>query len=266
MRRLLVLITVALLGIAPVGQFAASARQGAADEAWDNVTRPEPTSKEALLAYLGGEGEGSLSEKLAAYAVTFEQPFAHVPEVDDVEFMLVFVESGEFVLDVMGPTSVVVDPADSRTVTIMDIEETEAGGIVEAKYAPSANVLLDQNDPAMPCKNLCTVPTPDQFGRTAVQLLPGDWVISPAGGPCVWCLLNQYAEATQGQPTGTLLVFPFDDGGDDNFSWIQAFDADASAYGGPIQALDADGPATNDTLTGARAWAYFNPAPNCRGG
>ena len=57
---------------------------------------------------------------------------------------------------------------------------------------------------------------PGEDERTAIQLLPGDWILAPAGGLCVWCLLNTWAvPGTMGE----LFVYPLSA---EEFSWAQA--------------------------------------------
>lgn len=271
MRSLLVIITVVLLGVAPLGGLTVLA-QDSGDEAWMGVTISENAAPMGELdAYLGTTG--SLRARMKqGHRVTFEnsgEMHAHIPEVPEAGFMAVYVNAGEFVLDVMTPTSFIVDPAGGRTLSRLTI----TGDANVAYYSlneASPEAVMNEDD--QPCTEMCTVPPPRANGqlvsedeRTAVQLLPGDWILAPAGGLCVWCLLNTYAvEGT----TGELFVYPLSD---EEFAWAQAASAAAtpsvqgSSATGAIAVIQDDA-ATSEPLSNSLAWAFFNPAPNCRSG
>jgi hypothetical protein len=276
MRRLFILLTVALFAFAPLAVLSVAAEGGWTDEAWEGVTGPEPGAPvEQLDDFLGTSGPalaGSLRERLGnGYVVTFEHPEAHIPEIEDSEFMAVYVDSGEFVLDIMGPPTFIVDPDKGRQLQFYDI----SGDAYEATYTLNeASFAPEPGSDSNPCETMCSilpssatkqgVVAPDKK-RVAVQLLPGDWVIAPAGGICLWCLLNSHE--LKGETTGKLFVYPLDDGA---FSWIAAR---SSAYPGQAESAPPEQMATPvpsastspEALSDVRAWAFFNPAPNCRG-
>ena len=278
MRRLLIFVTVALVGFAPLAGTSVFARgQEWTDEAFIGVTIEEGgASMEPLDAFLGTTG--SVRERIpAGNLVTFKnsgEQRAHVPEVPEAPFMAVYVAEGEFVLDVMAPTSFIVDPGDERPsgdqrVVVFDVAITGDNEVAEYTMDPeNPNYLRDEM--GNECTEMCTVPAPraddatvvEEDKRTAVQLLRSDWVIAPAGGLCVWCLLNAYAE---GGDTGQLFVYPLSD---EPFAWSVAKSATPSADQGgaaPLLLVSDDGVDAAEPLTNAMAWA-FNPAPNCRGG
>jgi hypothetical protein len=94
--------------------------------------------------------------------------------------------------------------------------------------------------------------------------LEDDWIIVEEGEICVWCLLNHYANS--GQSTGILYVYP--EQVSDTFSWVASW----NGYFGTESAATPSASRTSDQavadplepLTGAMAWALFNPATNCR--
>src|SRR5215213_236431 len=134
MRRLVILAIVALVGFAPlcIRSVAAQAWVGYQDyEAWQGVKVQDPVFRdpdvpneafERLAEFLGAPPKdadpGSMSSRLdRVYQVDFNnytvnpEQLAVIPEVQGAEFMVVIVASGEFVLDVKGPGSFLVDPA-----------------------------------------------------------------------------------------------------------------------------------------------------------
>jgi hypothetical protein len=287
MRSLLVAITVVLLATAPLGSLTVWAQEtdGFVDEAWLGVTINEDAAPMAQLnEFLGTSG--SLRERIKeGHRVTFDNSVenpnqksdekseafhAHIPEIPDAEFMAVYVSQGEFVLDVMPPTSFIVDPAGDRTISLLENTGSDPNEAYYELNEGTAESLRDEKGD--PCTEMCTVPAPRADGqvarqdeRTAIQLLPGDWILAPAGGLCVWCLLNTWAvPGTMGE----LFVYPLSD---EDFAWAQAKSAFmASAIQGTpgTEAVAADQGASvsSERLSNFAAWAFFNPAPNCRTG
>jgi len=275
MQRLFILITVALLGVAPLGGLSIAAQE-VADEDWVNVARPTlgaPISElelllETLQSIEAEQQEGPpapiddvnmILEELegrdqTGYVVSFLQRQAHIPEIDTSELMAVQVRSGEFVLDNMGPSPFIVVPGgEDDTITIMDLEDDG----VEVVYALNGDIS---------CPGLCeiTPPVTDGEPRIALQMLEGDWIIAPAAELCVWCLLNRNANADQ--TVGMLYVYPLLT--DDEFAWIDSWDTFEMAYQGAPATLEvAVGQpdiATTAPLANVMTWA-FNPSSNCRG-
>jgi hypothetical protein len=233
MRRLIIFATVALLGATPLGLVSAWA-QGSAIELSPGVTISEDEGLlEKLNEFLGESG--SLRAQLTkGYLVKFqnsEDPGdirAHIPELEKAEFMAVYVNSGEFVLDIMPPTSYIVDTAGERPITRINAVDVDGDTHYTLDESNTRELL---NEKGEPCIQLCTVPPPRVAGevspvkedrRTAIQLLTGDWVLAPAGGICVWCLLNAYAESGT---MGELYVFPLPDG---EFSWANGLSTEAT--------------------------------------
>jgi hypothetical protein len=273
-RRLIIFATVALLGVTPLGVVSVWA-QGDVIEPWPGV---KITEDEALLVKLNeflGESGDLRAQLTTGYLVSFENsgdPYdirAHIPELEAAEFMAVYVSSGEFVLDVMPPTSFIVETVDDRPIAMLNAEDVGD----DTHYTldqPTAPELLNENGES--CTELCTVPPRRIAGeesslkedrRTAIQLLTGDWVLAPAGGICVWCLLNAYHESGT---TGELYVFPLPDG---EFSWAQGPSAEATpalqgTLGEDSMVTDLGDSGTTGTLSNVAAWAFFNPAGNCR--
>ena len=287
MRRLLV-ITVVLLGVVPLGGLTVSAQEEP-DEAWNNVARPTVGAPlemldelQSNLTTLGAkeqasdvrsvrEGLASSVQSQSGYVISFLEPFAHIPEIPEAELVAVYVRSGEFVFDNMGPQPFTVVPGDDGKVSTMTI-----GGDDHVAYYTlnegDAGIL--QNEKNEDCTGYCVVTPPPgakKEPRIALQLLPGDWVILPGAELCVWCLFNQHL--APGVTTGILYVFPLVSKGVNakEFTWIQEWDAaprpelqESSTSATPYAATNGSG--NTEPLSGARAWAYFNPAPNCRSG
>jgi hypothetical protein len=283
MRRLIIFAIVALVGFAPLVVRSISAQtQTWEDYAWRGVTIGQPFSSETessaepfqLLADFLGDPKGnqavgpsSVGARLnQAYPVVFENPtdtnLAFIPEVQGTEFMVVIVESGEFVLDVKGPGSYLVDPVadpglqsskDVEKIRIMRAEITDGEDGPEVHYASTDQFVLDEK--GVDCTSLCTV-----LPGVAIQVTDGDRIIAPAGAICIWCLLNQNEHV--GESQGQLYVFPLLDAGE-TFSWSKYDPGSASAA--QEATPGSNGYATPEEMTGAAPWALFNPSSNCRG-
>jgi hypothetical protein len=283
MRRVIIFAIVALLGFVPLAVRSVSAQAWDDYDAWQGVTvgeavplntmAPDPAFQ-LLADFLGDPKENvapnrpSLGARLTEVrTVRFENPtdtnLAFVPEVQGAEFMVVIVKSGEFVVDVKGPGSFLIDPVVGQDITAKDAERLEVmrGEITDTDsgrdvhYYPTGQYVLDERGRV--CKDLCTV-----LPGVAVQVTDGDRIIAPAGSICIWCLLNQREHA--GESQGELYVFPLLHEGD-IFSWSKyAGGSAAVAEQGATPA--SNGYATPEQLTGATAWAFFNPSGNCRGG
>ena len=242
MRHLFTLVTVALLGMVPLGGAPVSAQEQQGSEAWLGVALPEsgaPTEQlESFLSFV--------DLQLSAYEVGFEQQHAFVPEIKNAEFMVVVVESGGFVLHAMNTSSLIVDQGGGS-----QIRYVEHDGVVtvgeDITYMSTMRPITDAN--GKPCSNMCTL-LPDE----AVLLTASNRAIAPAGSICVWCLLNGN--------DGTLLVYPLLRDGED-FSWITQYGTVWSAAPSTSNNLERSVPEESAPVT--MAWAMFNPSGNCRG-
>jgi hypothetical protein len=288
MRNLLVAITVMLLAAAPLGSLTVWAQEEP-DEAWNNVARPTPGAPIEMLGDLqsnltsfGAKDQAAEVQNIrdrltevesqSGYVISFLEPLAHIPEIPEAELMAVYVRSGEFVLDNMGPEPFTVIPGDDGKVSTMTITGDEQVAYYTLNEGDPGLLQNEQNDD---CTDYCVV-TPPPFGaaqepRIALQLLPGDWVILPGAELCVWCLFNQHL--APGVTTGILYVFPLLPAtvNAEEFTWIQTWDAapkpDNLETSTPTTLnAAADGSVKVEPLSGVKAWAYFNPAPNCRSG
>ena len=281
MRRIIIFAIVTLLGFAPLVVRSVSAQSGYDSEAWRGVMvgKPVPFDPVApdpafnLLADFLGEprqnqdnqrtGAPSLTSRLdGVYPVTFENPAgtdlrAFIPEVQGAEFMVVIVESGEFVIDVKGPGSFLVDPVvdpelESRDVDKIRIMHVKIRGN-DVHYTPTEQFVLDEK--GRECTSLCTV-----LPGVAIQVTDGDRIIAPAGAICIWCLINQNEHA--GESRGQLYVFPLLGFGD-TFSWAR-YGAGSATVAVQAATLEVNGDTRPEQMTGTAAWAFFNPAGNCR--
>jgi hypothetical protein len=255
------------------------------DEAWQNVARPtlgapleDLIEIQTRLATFGAQAEADDVQRIrdrlsseSGFVVSFQEPFAHVPEVSNVELMAVRVVAGEFVLDNRGPDPFTVLPGGGGAVTKMKY----AGDHEEARYwLDPADLEYLQNPGGGSCTEVCTV-TPETGvtgdPRVVLQLLEGDWVLLPGKEVCIWCLFNQYAAA--GETTGMLYVYPLlpESVTAEGFTWIERWNA-VHAPGPPptpsmhINAPDGANSTQTQPMPNIRAWAFFNPAPNCRSG
>jgi hypothetical protein len=290
MRRLIIFAVVVLLGFAPLGVRSVSAQEWT-DYGWQGVTVEEPGFRGAddtsepfqLLAdFLGAPNEelveGTPNAQVAGnpsivdrldevYRVVFRNPsdvdLAHIPEVQGAEFMVVIVKSGEFVIDVKGPGSFLVDPGagpepasnDVEQIEIMRAEITDTETEREVRYIPTGQFVRDEKGEI--CTSLCTV-----LPGVAVQLTVGDRIMAPAGAICIWCLLHPGGD--ESDPQGMLYVFPLLDDGE-TFSWSH-YDLGSAAVAEQGATPESIGYATPEELTGTAPWALFNPSGNCRGG
>jgi hypothetical protein len=272
MRRLVtlvtILVTVAVLGILPLGEASISAQNASSSWAWEGVDPPrtpddEPAAREKLNDLIGETG--SIGDGLQALEVSFTNPdtmrSAYIPELMGVEFMAVIVDSGEFVLDVKGPGSYLVNPNQEGTDPSIQIliGKIAPDGMTISYDATETDLtddtfVLDENGNT--CTSRCTV-----LPGTAVRLQQGDGVIAPAGAICVWCLLQQSADASSGS-TGKLLVFPLVRPGY-TFSWSR-YHPSPTGPGATPSARQTD-PETPGVAPVMMAWA-FNPAPGCQKG
>jgi hypothetical protein len=237
MCRLFILAIVALLGFTPLGLRSVSAQYSEEELNWAGVEEPEPGADSASL----DEFLASISPELRAYRVSFTEQYAKIPLIRDPEFMVVVVESGEFVLEVKGPGSFIVDPADDSFVKIAVRTEGEN----EPYYELTDQVILDEE--GRKCRSLCTV-----LPGFAVQVTPQYRIIAPSGAICIWCLLNRHDEFS-GQTTGELLVYPLlaEGAEDTDFSWIRE------------RRMDLDSTGAQTATPAAMGWA-FHPQARCQ--
>ena len=276
MRQLLLFAIVVLLGFGPLAARSVSAQSGEGSEAWQgvDVQDPIPYDPEApqepfeLLAHFLGPPPREMDANPTSFSALLDEAYpvefrngqasaehsAHIPEVQGTEFMVVIVASGEFVLDVKGPGSFLVDPdPDASPDQFVEMMRAMIDG-TDVRYEPTGLFVPDEK--GQDCTRLCTV-----LPGVAVQVTAGDRIIAPAGAVCIWCLLNRQEQ--QAPAEGLVYAFPLLDD-TETFSWEQ-YDID-----GPEAAAEqsstpaADGDTTSEQLVQAIPWAFFNPAGNCR--
>jgi hypothetical protein len=260
MRRLVVLLSVVLLGLASLGMRSVSADVPEWDTAWQDVGFPmeggDSDARNALRNAFIGDAIGN---RLGSYLVPFDKQYAHIPELGGVEFMLAYVNVGNFVVDVKGPAAFLVDPApetgDTQSVEIL------IGTIDGHDISYEANGEAIRDEKGAVCRQLCTVPP-----GTAVNLTEGDWIIAPGGSVCLWCLLSE--STFELKPQAQLFIYPLLRPGHE-FSW-QLFHPNPPQSG--LQPTPESTPQANlaepARVSGApviMSWA-FNPPPNCQKG
>jgi hypothetical protein len=276
MRRLFIIAAVALLGFAPLGGFFVSAQDSADPSAWNGVSAPEAVEDPAPLEeFLVGTAldapnvsqQRSISTRLPrGYRIDFQFDSSatdyrpQVPEIEGAEFMVVIVESGSFVLNIL-PSSpaFIVDPPEGTTISYMDVSGEWADPPNEGfTYEESNRRVPDEN--GEDCTDLCTVHAPPaglapSAENAVAVLLEEDFRVEAlAGNFCLWCLIK-------GQE-GSLLVYPYTKDGRE-FSWVRSYNATprlVSPEG--VELLQGD-PALADTTVGRIAWA-FNPGSSCK--
>src|SRR5215211_8003458 len=125
MRRLLVIMTVMLLGVAPlvIAGLPAAAQEKDSDFQlgpnhgdWAEVARPEPRE---------GQGTTIDSERLQPYDVYFNMPFAAVPPVYDAETMVVEIQAGAFALEVLDRGTFIVKRPGGSPIEFLEILAVE---------------------------------------------------------------------------------------------------------------------------------------------
>src|SRR5687768_17100008 len=137
MRRPFILVIVALISFSPLGGFFASGQEQEAAY-WNGVGAPEAVEDQAPLElFLVGtplddavvSQQRSVSTRLrTGYRVPFQfdenvsRYRPQVPEIKGTEYMVVIVESGSFVLNILPESpSLTVDPPAGRTISYMDV-------------------------------------------------------------------------------------------------------------------------------------------------
>jgi hypothetical protein len=255
MRRLFILAAVVLFGFIPLtGRVAAQEStppaEGEGDQGfqfgpnsgrWDAVSRPQP---------LVGQQTSFDGSVFQPYAISFNEQYASVPQITDVEFMVVEIESGAFALEIPANGMFVVDRPDGSPIEYLQIVQNEP------YYLPTGMFVL--NDSGSPCTNMCAIPV----GK-AVQLQAGDQTIALADSICIWCLLHQPgAVVDQGLMHVYVLLEVDDRGNRRTFSWITDWDQNQGPAGTP----EPGGTPEVRASSGALAWALFNPQARCRSG
>ena len=273
MRRQFILVIVALISFSPLGGFLASGQEPE-PAYWNGVGAPEAIDDPAPLdEFLVGialdrqdvSQQRSVSTRLRSgfrVPFTFDENVTQyrpqVPEIKGAEFMVVIVESGSFVLNVLPESpSFTVDPPEGTNISLMDVRGNWADPpdpgltytVREGAFVPDEN--------GRPCTDLCTVtPPPDmeESSRVAVLLEEGFRVLAPAGNYCLWCLI-------EGQE-GSLLIYPQIQN-DQEFSWVRSYEeAPRVASTEGVEFVQGD-PASSDSAPVGMAWAFFNPPSGC---
>ena len=250
MRRLLVIITVMLLGVAPlvIPGLPAAAQDKDSDFKlgpnhgdWAEVARPEPRQG------LGTSIDGRL---LQPYDVYFNMPFAAVPPINNAdtmaETMVVEIQAGAFALEVLDEGTFIVNRPDGSPIEFLEILPDDPF------YLPTGTYVRDTNGNV--CTHMCAIPL-----KTAVQLEPGDITFATGGSVCIWCLLEQAGKTDQ---TGLLLVSAVLDQEPENlesFSWVRSWERTQGASATPEQSTQSP----VDGRQVAFSWA-FNPQARCK--
>ena len=289
MRRLFILVIVTLISFSPLGGFLASGQETESAN-WNGVTLSEeavdPGPLEEFLVGVPLEAPGA--DRMRSVGTRLEDGFRfdfqydsavqsyrpQVPEIEDAEgrkdaeFMVVVVDSGEFVLTIL-PSSpaFIVDPPEGETISYMNVTGNWADPPDPGfEYSVSNNdVVLDEN--GQHCMNLCTVSNPSTElppsaeNVVAVRLIQGTRVEALAGNFCLWCLINGQQNSS-GQEEGSLLVYPNTEN-DQDFSWERSYNESRNlASPDGVEYLQGN-PASSEAPPVRMAWA-FNPGSGCK--
>jgi hypothetical protein len=259
MRRLFILLIMALVGVTPIVVPPAAAQYGEPDfgpvataEPFEGVARPRPQN---------GTQTPSEAPVLQPYEIYFGEQYARLDNRSfanefATEFMVIEVKQGIFGLEVGEQGTFIVDPAGETSIQHVQLppdSETPPYVVPLAEYV--------RNEAGNICTNMCAIPL-----NTAVQVKPGDIVIAQANSLCLWCLLKG-SSPDQGtdpelngapQPDSGLLLVSVQletpSAAPSSFSWFQAWEAQEGVAATPS--------ASAEPMTMAVSWA-FNPPTGC---
>jgi hypothetical protein len=183
--------------------------------------------------------------------------------------MVVIVESGEFVLNVVESPAFVVDPQEGQTIHYMFADYAEDDFEKPIVYSESDHPVLDET--GQPCMDLCTVLPPSESPPTeylpsdsppsgsetrAVLLREGFRVEGLAQNVCLWCLFGEQVGST-----GSLLVFPYVKSGQE-FSWLREHPEVHGSVSPDSGTFVQGDPESSDAAPVRMSW-MFNPGGRC---
>jgi hypothetical protein len=231
------------------------------DTWWFGVCEPVQLAGSAIANPIGGW------EFLEGYAVEFiDEGAVSNPFLEETEFMVVRVRSGEFVMDIGAKEFL-----ESNGATPSPNEQAVSVLLVSADPVNTySRALIDQTGidyeyvgEYVPASGDCAVGCPVD-PSTAVGVNAGDLIFVPEGTPCLWCLINAAVAQVPNPPafeSGVLETYVVNNGLG-GFRWA----SDWAAHN-EVQA--------DQTTTGTLelvpqeqtrfTWA-FNPGSSCRGG
>lgn len=270
MRRVVLIIVLLTLALAPTW---AKSPQVSAQPApcpqitnqntwWFGVCEPVQLSGSAIANPISGW------EFLEGYAVQFiDENAVSNPFLEDTEFMVVRVRSGEFVMDIgakefLESNGATPSPNNEQGSSVLVVSDGPVN-IYRRTLISSTEIMYDFEDVYTPASGDCTVGCPVD-PSTAVGVNAGDLIFVPEGTPCLWCLISAASAEVPNPPafeSGVLETYVVNNGLG-GFRWANDWRAHNSAQ-------------VDQTTTGSLevapqertrfAWR-FNPGSNCRGG
>lgn len=206
-------------------------------------------------------------EILEGYVVPFiDEGAVSNPFLEQTEFMVVRVRSGEFVMDIGAKQfleSGGATPTPNEQGSSVLLISAEPVATYNRIFVSSTHIEYEFAGELVPAAGDCTVGCPVD-PSTAVGVNSGDLVFVPQGTTCLWCLINAQAALVPNPPafeTGLLETYIVTNSRG-AFSWAGDWAAHAE--------LESDQVATGSLELTPQEQARFswalNPGSNCRGG
>ena len=269
MRRVVLILGLLTLALAPIlarspqatAQPAPCTQISNPDTWWFGVCEPAKLTGSEIANPIPG------FEFLEGYAVEFiDENAVSNPFLEETEFMVVRVRSGEFVMDIGAKEfleSNGATPSPNEQAVAVLLVSADPVNTYGRTFVSSTEIEYDFADEYVPASGDCTVGCPVD-PSIAVGVNAGDLIFVPQGTTCLWCLINAATANVPNPPafeSGVLETYIVTNnlGG---FSWAGDWAEHAQ--------LETD-QTTTGTLELAPqertrfAWA-FNPGANCRGG
>ena len=207
-------------------------------------------------------------ETLEGYNVTFvDEGAVSNPFLEQTEFMVVRVRSGEFVMDMgarqfLESNGATPSPNNEQATSVL-LVSADPVSMYARTFMSSTEIEYDFANVYAPASGDCTVGCPVDASM-AVGVNAGDLIFVPQGVTCLWCLINAATAQVPNAPafeSGVLetYIVTNDRGG---FSWAGdwAERAELETEQGTTESLEV-APQEQTRF----AWA-FNPGSSCRGG
>lgn len=269
MRRIVLILALLTLALAPTwarspqvnAQPAPCSQITNPDTWWFGVCEPVKLDGSEIPNPIGG------FEFLESYAVEFiDENAVSNPFLEQTEFMVVRVRSGEFVIDIgakefMESNGATPSPNEEGTaVLVVSADPVSTYG---RTFVSPTEIEYDFASEYVPASGDCTVGCPVD-PSTAVGVNAGDLIFVPDGTTCLWCLINAATAQVPNPPafeSGVLETYIVTNnrGG---FTWARDWAEHNQVHADQTTTGSLEvAPQERTRFT----WA-FNPGSNCRGG